>query len=511
MRPAGWIEHGFRPLVAGLMLSTIVWALAELLHTLSPAWGAAWLAGYSGLAAVAAYYSYRYVDAQRWDTTHQIRFRLAEVVLLYFGAQVLLTIVDPGYDLLQQLRRFDFISVGTFVVVLLSWMLGGLIASDLARIGEPPEQVPGYRTPLESLAGRFFVGGAVLLVLTGLNRVALADLLNTDRPPVPGLVINVLIYFVLGIALLGQVRYSALLERWGAQQLRVAPSLGMTWVRYSLIFAALVALLALLLPTHYTVGLLDTLRTLVGILGMLGMLLIWLILALLSLPFALLGLGQTPAPPQPPALPFTPPPAEPAGPGMDPVVAELLKSALFWLVIGAVAVYALRGYLQQHPALLAAVRRLAPLRALIAGLGALWGWLRGRRAALATSARQAVTRLRAARATVPRLPTLGRAPALTPREQVRQYYLRVLQRAEAHGFPRRPPQTPSEYDAALAPALPAAHPDMARLTRAFEEARYSAHPVGPAEADAALAAGKQVEAALDAPPAPAEPPRDGKA
>ena len=67
----------------------------------------------------------------------------------------------------------------------------------------------------------------------------------------------------------------------------MAKELASRWVRYSLAFIGLAALLAFLLPTGYTVGLLDAVATIVYILGYI----VTLLFTLLSLPFAWLTRG----------------------------------------------------------------------------------------------------------------------------------------------------------------------------------------------------------------------------
>ncbi len=56
--------------------------------------------------------------------------------------------------------------------------------------------------------------------------------------------------------MLGQVRFATLRKRWQAQETKIVITAG-RWVRYSLALIGLAAFLAFLLPTGYTVGLLE--------------------------------------------------------------------------------------------------------------------------------------------------------------------------------------------------------------------------------------------------------------
>ena len=91
-----------------------------------------------------------------------------------------------------------------------------------------------------------------------------------------------------------------------------------------------------------------------------------------------------------------------------------------------------------------------------------------------------------------------RLSALSARERILYYYLSVLRRAERQGLPRRRTQTPYEYDATLSPNLPSAQQELASLTQAFVEARYSPHTVDARQTRQVHTYWQQVKAALRA-------------
>ena len=66
---------------------------------------------------------------------------------------------------------------------------------------------------------------------------------------------------------------------------------------------------------------------------------------------------------------------------------------------------------------------------------------------------------------------------LEPRELVRYFYVSAARRAAQAGQPRRPAQTPYEYEASLGEHFPDLEPDLSGLTEAFVEARYGREPV----------------------------------
>jgi len=60
---------------------------------------------------------------------------------------------------------------------------------------------------------------------------------------------------------------------------------------------------------------------------------------------------------------------------------------------------------------------------------------------------------------------------------VRFYYLALVRRGGEYGLPRQPDQTPREYQLKLQSSLPEIDEDLAAMTAAFYEARYSQHDI----------------------------------
>jgi hypothetical protein len=512
MKRNPWLENLFRPLVIGVMVGCIALSVVELIRLFAPAWNATYLIGACVLAAVEANFSYRMLHARPQRALDLLgldafRFRLIEigffVVMLKIGSLTGRSWPDVLADIQTWPRNpFNIIDgelAAACFLVAFSWLAAGRTVEDLERLNDPPEfQDRYYVSPMESLAGRFFVGGIAVLIASGLTRVGIAYVLNLSHPSVPGLVLNVLVYFLLGLVMLGQVHFVTLHKRWQAQGIRVADELAGRWVRYSLIFIGLAACLAFLLPTSYTFGFLEsiggTLQIVIGVTRFL----VGLILLIITLPIMLLlwllGLNM-------PASQSTLPPMEfsqpgPAGGGAN--WGEVLRSLVFWLVLLGMIVYVLRSFLHERPELLAALGGLGPVRILRrwwAVLRRLWS-----RAVAAVGERLAGgLSLPLPRRPWPGTPvSLFRLSALSPRERVLYYYLSIVRRAGERGFPRHRSQTPYEYDALLEPNLPQAQQDMASLTQAFVEARYSRRDIEPGQAGQIQTYWQRVKAALQA-------------
>jgi hypothetical protein len=318
---------------------------------------------------------------------------------------------------------------------------------------------------------------------------------------VPGLVLNALVYFLLGLVMLGQMHFTRLHQQWQAQEIKVAEGLTGRWARYSLAFIGLAALLAFLLPTGYTMGLLDAVSIILQILAY-G---VTLLFTLLLYPFGWLAwlisrlFGHEQLPPQaeilPPQLPQREPPA-PGGAGPDWL--EILRSLIFWVAALGMLFYVIRSYLRDRPELLQALLSQRPIRALRDFLIALWRRLVG----LAEAAGERFPRgisLRRARPKLPKTPfRFFRLGALSPRERILYYYLSIVERARRQGYPRRSSETPYEYEATLGPKLPEAQQEMTSLTQAFVEARYSRRAFDREQDRRVRVIWKRVRAALQA-------------
>jgi hypothetical protein len=506
-----WVENLFRPLIIGAMVGCLALSLVGLIHLFFPRWNGAILVVGCVLAALEASYSHRLIRSVELRGADVTRFRAIEVALFFILLKIGSYIGDPWESIvadvevwpLYPFNIFDAETMATFILVLLSWLMSTLTMQDLERIGEPPEHTQRYIPPGESLARRFYWGGGLLLVTSGLTRIGIAALRDLSRPSVPGLILNVLVYFLLGLVMMGQTQFTRLLVQWQAQEIKIAAKLPVHWARYSLALIGLAALLAFLLPTGYTVGLLDVVAAIVYFFGyifvLLGLLLSFLFSLLLA-PLAWL-FGDDVLPPSgdlsPPELLRSAPNA-PGGAGLNWL--ELLRSLLFWAAALGMVAYVIRSYLRDHPELLKALTSLRPVRALRDLLAALWRRLAGLTgvASQHISRRLRLRRTRGQPASSEWPGRLFRLGALSPRERILYYYLSTLRRAGQQGFPRHRAQTPHEYDDTLRPHLEQAQQEMTCLTQAFVEARYSRHIFDHQQDKRVRAHWKQVKAALQA-------------
>ena len=506
-----WVENVFYPVVIGGMVGCVAWSLGKLVAEFLFIWDPIFFTASCVLVAWEAMYSYRLFHTRLILRLNAWRFRGAELLAIFILIRIGSYVGDSWSEVLADVRSWPqdptaIVGIRTllaFPLALLFWSAVTQTMHDLDRLGERPDADRWYVPPTESLFGRFFWGGAVLLISAGLTRVALSEFTKLDRPAVPGLVLNALLYFLLGLVTLGQVHLTRLRKRWQMAEIQVASGLARRWIRYSLVFIGLAAILAFMLPTGYTVGLLDAVRFVIGILIQVFLVLYSLITFPLQLLLWLLSMlmGEPQPAPEFKRPQFEPLPRAPAANGGGPNWIALLRTLIFWAFILGAMFYVVRSYLRDRPGLQQAVAGFRPIRMLRQAVAALWRWLRARINRLRRTISEHLPRrlpreLSRGAASAARRLSFFRLGALSPRERVLYYYLSILRRADKLGFSRRRDQTPYEYDAMLEPHLTEAQQEMHLLTGAFVEARYSRREIEPDEDRRVRARWKRVRAAL---------------
>jgi Domain of unknown function (DUF4129) len=500
-----WVMNVLRPLGLTIMAACVALPMAQVIVSVAPGLHVWFLIAACVLTALEISYTHRIIRAQFGVDIWRLRAIEAGIYFVVLkAASVAIYGLPAGAvgDWLLNVRWWldgeTLIALGLAVAFALA--VDGAL-QDFDRVGEAAEPSRDYVSSVDSLTGQFFTGGAVLMIFAGLARVNLITILNTERPPVTGLLANVLIYFLVGLLLISQVRLELLAVRWQAQGVRTPLNLTQRWVRYTLTFVGLSTLVAFVLPTGYTLG---TLGVLGGILSyVFGVLWIavFLLISLMLLPLTWLAslLRGNAVPPTLPAQPPPPPPPNITTLAQHPLPPWLdtARDIFVILVIIALVAYLLWNYLRDRPELYGSLKALAPLRA----LRRLWAVLRHRVSGLLASAREAAPvvwlRDRLRRAAPANPWGYFRLGAASPREQVLFYYLSLLRRAGQQGFGRRPPQSPRDYEPVLKENLPDTAPELQGLTAAFEETRYSAHPVSPEQAKETRALWQRIRAALN--------------
>jgi hypothetical protein len=494
-RPGGgWVENLIRPVLVAGMTVCIGAPLVRVLEKLVPGWDGSILLTFAFLAALEGILAERLLQRRRITGWAYLGSRAAELLFLLLALKLLNYIPLGLGQLLVDAARWpldpesflsdlDLLTGLLFVPLWIGAVYAGRMVAeielDLGRTTPPPadRNSPEYymwltqpsivrdrQERLDRLGELFLWGGMVLLVGATLIHVFVSSARALGAP--------ILLYFALGVALLSQAQFSVKNASWQVQGIPVQPGMARRWLLAALVFLAGVALVALILPSSYALGpfraMWAALNLLIQLLAFVFALLFFLFMALLSLVL------PRPVATQPVLPRFAPvPPPVPGSEATSFPWLEVLASALFWIVILVIVGYALLRFIRERwPGWEGGEgERGSRWQRLVAWLRELWrrwwGWQSG--------ARQQWARRRAEAATE----APGRRPGRTfslrglePRELVRYFYVSAARRAAQAGQPRRPAQTPYEYEATLGEQFPDLEPDLSGLTEAFVEARY---------------------------------------
>jgi len=457
---------------------------------------------------------------------NRARFRFTEWVLIMLFLKLASYTESGMAQLLVDVPRW-FRNLATFfdggfllasALLLFLWQLSIFIAQDLYILEVHPSEVRPPSTSsqfylwitrprsavnrgasLQRIMTSFFLGGLILVICTGFARYDIPYLFPDRPPPVSGLVLNAMIYFLLGLVLISQAYYSVLQARWQLEEVEIAPHIGSRWAVLTAAFLVVVITIALLLPTGYSVGLPQAIALAVNVVLTALIYVVVLVLSVLVFLINLIAsliLGRPKPIMQPPDIgPLGRPPAERASRGPGLPIWGMIRDLLLWALMLGIVAYSFYNFLGDRRHMLRGLFTGGPL-----------AWLRRLLARLFRFTRQAARRARqGVRGQIKHLlGEEGRRPpwryislsSLDPRQLIMYFYLSVVRRAGDRDIVRRPWQTPYEYGARLRAELPERESDVSDLTEAFVLARYSPQPVTEAQASLIKRSWRRVRNAL---------------
>lgn len=483
-----WAIYASYLIVMG-MLACFAATAIHLAQWFFPAWDARGLALVCALVAVEAVVSYwliKYLPSAQMQVGY---YRLSEWLILLAVLKIF-TEARPGMDnLLRNVLMWptDFPSnllTGAFLLnVLLAfvvWLTSTLFANDLflleteeaVRLDERIQAAPMR----DLIVRRFLRLGIVVVFMAGLVLQPGAG----ETPP-GGVVPTVVLFFVLGLALVSLTKYVNLYTHWQHDRVSVPASVPQRWVLYSLAILAFLVAASVWLPTNYGLGFLESLRGMIGLLYELVGFLFAIFLYVLAIIFRFF-MRLLPAPETSEDEPV----GEPSLPDMLGSSAnapqEIWKSIFFWAVLLTLLFVLLRQYLAFNRDLAAELRRFRPLRWLADAWQRFKASVSKANKAVGSLIQGGLQRLRSLRAGAAETGEWDYVSLrrLSPRQKVIFYYLSLVRRSTEAGLPRQDGQTPYEYARTLASGLEQGREDVDALTESFVEARYSRHAI-PAE------------------------------
>jgi len=249
-------------------------------------------------------------------------------------------------------------------------------------------------------------------------------------------------YFFLALVLFSRTRLNLLRSGWVWEKVPIRQGVGARWITYTVLMLASAVIIALLLPTQYSLGLLGTLGVILELIVAAIQLIIFafatLLYALLSLFTPDIQPPERPAPPTVRQLQF------PQAANAPPLgLSEFAQSLIFWTVFlnhrrvrgGAISAAASRsgGMAEASAGMSVLVRAWHKLR----------DWFGGLNQQIEEFARGAPSRAASHHrsTSVPRRWVNPRK--LSPRQQVQFYYLAMLRRGGEHGHARQRRRRPT--------------------------------------------------------------------
>ncbi len=377
----------------------------------------------------------------------------------------------------------DYLPV--LVMLFIIWLLSGSLIDDLDELQIEMTDLKWELGKLDNnrqaarqrMVEKIFTAGGFMVFVTLMTRLDL-QVFWGESPASQASIANVLVYFLLTLVFLSVTQFSLLRGRWFWNKTPISPEIGRNWLKFSLIFFAILAAIAFILPTRYTFGLLEVLQIMFNFLTQVLIFLFTLLTFPCAWLLSLLGLRSTQTQSLPPIQPPNLNTLQPSGP--PSALWELIKSILFWAIFIGIVSFAFINFLRQHPGIAKRLLRIPGFHWLFDTLKSLWTWIRGvnqQIAATISSGWQRIFRS-GSRAMRENAQKYFNFRNLSPRQQVIFYYLRLLDRSKKSGIERKPYQTPSQFATELEQFVPEVEQDIHHMTETFVEARYSSHSIG---------------------------------
>ncbi len=429
--------------------------------------------------------------ASELDGREKILYQLAEWVTLVFLVKLAYYMAHGFGKILDDLplwqENFLYFFQGEYFFALLFlagvWLLCRATAKEIEGLNVDPSDIHweigklmNDRTAIrQGLVGRLLWIGVIMVFLVAIIRSSILAAPGSMSSSAP--VINIMAYFCLILVLFSQTQFAILTGRWYWHKTPISRIMTGAWIRYSILFFALLTIISLLLPTNYSMGLLETMNVLISMLVNFVVAIVQLLLLPIIWLLTLAGCtrqaqtGDSPSP-----IPNSPPSSQPNPP--LPWL-ELLQSILFWGLLTGIVGYSLIQFIRQNPQMLAFFQRIP----LFHWFASIWRWFIKWSMKAGREFNRVYEQVRSrlipkqSAHLLKKMQNWANFRQLDPRQQITFYYLRLLDRGGEHGIPRKAHETPLQYAGSLESHLPEVRKEISGLTETFVEARYSIHPI----------------------------------
>jgi len=449
--------------------------------------------------------------AKRNRQFNRFAYRTAEVLMIivlirmitwYFNGQILNTLALRSY-LLQPTKVLDFPFVLLSIIALFAWERGMHFNSIFRKLALNPAEIIYYSTPTterfkhkistvvpknrKSLYQDFlraWLTGSIILVafvvistfdvpqaasnlqsgigFFGIGRLALS----------PELVVILMSYFLAGLWLASLGRLHVLQARWLIDQSTPDISIVKFWQRRSFLLLFIITLFSAILPIGSTMAISKIFMTIALYASYIVGVFIALLAYLFYLISSLFGPESPPLARQP--LNLDEIVRDSSASAQQSELASFIFGSISWLIIGTIVVSAMVFFFRERGISISGSDTLGNL------LKTFLKWLRD----LMSMLRENVAKVTSSLTIPDQYHFFGtrriqkpwsflRLNSLSPRDQVRYYYLAVVKRAGQKGIRRPPSMTADEFSKDLIHEWPDSEDELRLVTEAFELARYS--------------------------------------
>ncbi|MBK7896889.1 MAG: DUF4129 domain-containing protein [Anaerolineaceae bacterium] len=530
-----WSRTIIQPLLISLLITALTSAVLVLAEIITE--DTSWLpfSLFFLFATLEGCYTTLWLQQPERRLLNHTAYRAAELLLLALLLRLFTwtvvgnwpTLADiPDMLRLPHLFLFDGAFIFSGLLTLFGWeraiSLGATfnnLSIDQAEVyyyAMPPKQRSASDKPVRTNRGaivysffRQWVGGALILALvTAMCNFDVVDVYRGSSLALARqglrseLLLFLIIYFLAGFSLLSQAQLAAMNARWLINGVTRTGHVEKSWHRYTLWLLGGIALLAAFLPIGSTFAISNILGAMIQALAAVATFIVGFFSTLLALLLSLFMGDPAPETAEPllqPTLPPMPTPSPTAIPSAIPPSAidtGLITSSLFWAVAIVMSVMAISFFLRERG-----------VKVNTAVLQTFWQrfrhWLRlaWREAGSQVQDWQQAVRTRLQRQ--PKESEENKPPwrfirlnALSPREQIRYFYLSTVKRASDKGVPRQQAETPLEFAEDLKQQWPDAEEDVDALTDAFLAARYGRSPIDAEDVNPVKKRWRQVKSSL---------------
>lgn len=536
-----FIRRFLRPILIAFMTTAVAIAMLVVVSIVSP--GTPWqtVAYLAFFAALEGAYTAAWLNNPDSRAIDRTAYRIAEVLVLIFIARLFsLLVFGDGLPSRADIRTYlssplAFFQAGNFFTTLFIMMVTWWLSVSISRIfsqldvsdaemrfftlpetqqklqaDERPIQVP--RSELQnSYLTTFLTVGMLLVVLAAISTYEVREFSYVTNPFEftrlglrPAMLTALLFYFLFGLWLLSHARLLRMNARWLMDGVAKEPKLERAWQRSSLILLLIIAFVASLLPIGSTLAISQILGLVLQGLAFI----IKAIYGLIGLIFASMLMFLTrnaePGEQQPlQPLPTQVPPPTESLPPPNPIFGQIISSA-FWTILIAILLASAVFLLRERGYKLQTERLRSYYDLLTAWLLSKWKVFRKQ----VRIARRNLSQILNAEGPsnpeplhVDKKARRGflRINSLSPRDQIRYYYLSIVKRANESGIRRRDNETPLEFIDDLVNGWPDYEADLENLTNAFIEARYDMKPIEKEEVNPVKAGWKRLRDRLRTP------------